>query len=306
MLKDFDIFSRALIASKDVDPTYPAVKKIIELEGFEPEWFIFTYVSFYNLESAIKMCRVFPEIKDYNSRMFFDLRNTKCNKFGHERRGTQRTYETMNDFFTYLVAVLGDARFKNFVSGSTNLEFRGFIERLPNHGSWAAFKIAELFEKSLDYNNLHIQDLGLSGRDPNSNDGPIGGLRWLYSRDFVYDNNWFTTWNDFGSKLAKYWSVDIGEVETCLCKFHKQVSGKYYIGHDVVELCELKQTLGDVKYKAVMNLFDDELWQGKHGVEKHLKPIYKNTGKILNSHYSERFEECDIAKIILDDKIFQL
>ena len=45
-LSHFEVFSRALIASKDCDPTYPVINNIIKTKQYHPEWFAFCYVAF--------------------------------------------------------------------------------------------------------------------------------------------------------------------------------------------------------------------------------------------------------------------
>lgn len=271
--KDFDVYARALMGSNDVDPTYPVIKSIVDKEGFDPYWFAFVYVGFYNLETAIKMCREIPTHEDWhkNKKLFAERRRDKVwSKFGHERRGTARNIqtqvnnfsavavflETINDEMEYLAA---PEVVKNWHIDQAS--FRAALQTLPFHGGWASFKIAEIFEKAFGVDQFTIPDLGVVGRDPNSNDGPVGGLRWLYGRENEYDNGWYNVWDDLGSRLAEAWGVDIGKVETCLCKFSKLVGGKYYIGHDVAELVELEHVLDKKVYQSIMiDNFDERLW----------------------------------------------
>lgn len=303
LLKDFDVFSRALVMSNDVDPTYPVIKDILKHKPhYQPEWFVFVYVAYYSLESAVQFCDMWPTYEEYkdNTGKFIKLREERriINKFGHERRGTCRNpknqlvlFKAAGDFIKNDLKTLEKA---------SNLDFRVRLESKPWHGGWSAFKIAEIFEKSLGWENLKIKDLGLDGRDPNSNDGPIGGLRWIFGRDNKYNQNWFKTWNRFGSELSKAWDFDIGEVETCLCKWHKTVSGKYFVGHDIQEFVELKHVLDkDVYWQIMSGNFDKGFWKGKNTLDKHLKSHYLSKGEILYGDYGKKITPISIADIIL-------
>lgn len=312
--KDFDVYSRALIGSNDVDPTYPVIKSIIQKEGFDPYWFSFVYVGFYSLETAIKMCRVMPSHREWNPKVFAEKRSTReWGKFGHERRGTARNITTQINNFEAITHFLefinwedkkdAEVKHKNEIwydSLQSQPEFRAALQTLPFHGGWASFKLAEIWEKSLGFTHFAIPDLGVAGRDPNSNDGPVGGLRWLYGRDSQYDDSWYSVWDDLGSRLARAWRVDIGKVETCLCKWHKMKSGKYYIGHDIHEFHELEPVLGRKHYRQIMaEHFDPQIWEDFHGIQKQWKSVYANTGEILFSNFADKLPSADILSIML-------
>jgi hypothetical protein len=220
-LKDFERYSRALMASGDDDPTYPFIRAICDIEGFIPEWFCFVYVSFYNIESAIRVCREYRCPADWDKDFFQEMRESEQWKFGHERRGSQRRSDVMakhlqeaKELVDYIQINLSGLMSDDMTFFQSNRLFRDKLESMSNIGGWAAFKIAELFEKTCGYKHLSIPDLGLDGRNPNSNDGPIGGLRWIFGRDGVFDKGWFSTWNEFGQLLADAWGVGMGEVET--------------------------------------------------------------------------------------------
>lgn len=307
MFEDFELFGRALIASKDVDPTYPVVKSIIREYNFEPAWFVFVYVSFYNLGSAIRVCQQIPTRHNWDRGVFAALRQDYPH-FGHERRGTSRNVDVMINHleatFELLYWIENLGRRVNVLHD--NKSFRAYLETLPNVGNWASFKLAELFEKSLGYEALTIPDLGLEGRDPNSNDGPIGGLRWLTGRDYQYDKEFFEHWNEFGFALRDAWGVDIGEVETVFCKWHKFVTGKYFIGHDIQEFVDLREIMGDVTYDFIMFEdcgFDEHFLKDDNGyrarLQKELKGHYKNNGEIIHAHYADLLPKTDALDLFL-------
>lgn len=302
MYTDFDIYSRALIASKDVDPIYPFIKSLVKYKpDYNKYWFALVYVMFYSLESAIKFCEEIPAPEHWNESVFKKLRTSgHISKMGHERRGKQRTIENqifmVDSFREYLES--GDFA---LIALEDNRSFRNQVEKWPQHSGWASFKIAEVFEKALGAENLKVMDLGLEGRDPNSNDGPVGGLRWLYGRENEFDASIFSTWNNLGRKLAKNWKVDIGEVESALCKWHKLVSGKYYIGHDIEELCELRGTLGN-SFNKIMDQFASRFWMNEaiHGVRKEYKAIYSEKQRIMNADFSPMLPKTDVFQLILN------
>lgn len=311
--KDFDLYSRALMGSNDVDPTYPVIKSIVEKEGFDPYWFSFVYVGFYSLETAIKMCRVMPSHKEWDSKVFAEKRSSReWSKFGHERRGTARNILTQVNNFEHVVRFLeyfqtptGEINDSQFpaqwkTTHHDQANFRAAVCTLPFHGGWASFKLAEIWEKAFDWTHFEIPDLGVVGRDPNSNDGPVGGLRWLYGREHVYDDSWFGIWDDLGSKLARAWRVDVGKVETCLCKFNKFVTGKYYIGHDIDEFQELEHVLGRSNYRSMMSEhFDERIWSHGRGVRKELKGAYQRGEGIINYEFAANYPEVDVLDLIL-------
>lgn len=301
----FDRFGRALIGSRDVDPVYPFVKSLVKKKDFEPEWFVFVYVAFYNLESAIQICEEMPTREDWDATKFRQLR-TRIKKFGHERRGTCRNVDNqviMLDAVVEAIDIIHKERMGEIHAPilDDNPSFRDFLMGLPFHGLWASYKIAELFEKSLGYSSLRIEDLGLTGRDPNSNDGPVGGLRHLYGREEMYDESFFPVWNRFGFNLAKAWGVDIGEVETCFCKFHKLVSGKYHIGHDIEEFIELSHVLDRKTYKSIMREnFDERLWEGLPGLMKPNKSKFSKEGLLLNADFGDKYPKADVFQILME------
>jgi hypothetical protein len=299
LYEDFDVFARALIASNDCDPVYPFIRSTLKHFSFEPEWFCFAYTTFYSLESAMKFCKNFPERKDYNMGRFFDLRQRGViSKMGYERRGNQRTMVNQNTMFqSFNIAIDTEA-----LKWNTNQCFRQSLrENIPFHGAWATFKVAEVFEKVLLIKTLKVLDLGLDGRDPNSNDGPCGGITWLYGKDNEYDKTIFPHWNRFGENLAKGWGVDIGECETALCKFNKLVSGKYYVGHDIDEHNELKNEWGKNTFLKIMSEnFDERFWKGVHGVRKEFKTRYKNCNVIINDDFAGKYRKLDVLQTILN------
>lgn len=302
---DFDTFSRALFVTKDVDPVYPFIKSTLKHFDFHPEWFCLAYTTFYSLESAMKFCSEFPSYEDYKKDRFIEMRMDKhISKMGHERRGTQRNPNNQHNVFiaireAFEMMSRGQEGLLDF---SNQINFRkSLANAIPMHGPWATFKVAEVFERALDYEQLSIPDLGLDGKNPNSNDGPIGGLRWLFGREDKYTNKEFERWNYFGKLLSKNWQIGMGEVETALCKWHKVITGNYFVGHDIAEFVELKPFWGD-KYNIVMREnFHPKLWATIEHMPKQHKSLYKNSGKILNQEFANKHSyKADVVDLMLE------
>jgi hypothetical protein len=305
--QDFELYSRALIETRDVDPTYPVVDYIIKHYGFEPMWFVFMYVSFYSLESAIQICEKMPTSKEWSASKFETLRG-KIKKFGIERRGKQRRVEVQVESLEAIIDFINDLQHDLDMTlpfdvppiMKSNAAFKQALKQLPNYGGWAAFKTAELFEKALYFESVAVPDLGLEGRDPNSNDGPVGGLRWLFGREEEFNRDWFGTWTKFGEGLSNAWGVDMGKVETCFCKWHKVVTGKYFVGHDIQEFVELQHVMDQAVYEDMMSMFHPRIWEGKKHMDKQLKKAYKETGTIVNSDLVSDLPRIDVLDILLD------
>jgi len=305
--KDFDLFTRALVNSRDVDPTYPVLNSIIKHFDFEPEWFAFVYVGFYSIETAIKMCKIMPTKDDWKPVVFKQKRNDGLlTKFGHERRGTARNIDVQIKMFDEIVDFIkGINMIQMGVVGDppdldNNEEFRAAIATLPQHSTWACFKLAEVFEKALGYKHFQIKDLGIEGKDPNSSDGTVAGLRLLTGgKDLNFDKSWYSIWNKFGVELAKAYKYDVGEVETSFCKFNKMTEGKYYVGHDIDEFYELEHILGGDYDKIMSKHFDVQLWNHGKGLQKELKNKYSTEGYIYNCHFALTTKSVDVREVLL-------
>lgn len=296
----FDVYSRAVISSNDEDPIYPFIKSTLKHFDFEPEWFCFAYTTFYSLESAMKFCKCFPWRDDYNREEFLDMRvSGKINKMGHERRGHQRNPINQDLMFQGFIQAMNYKRL-SFISQKTFKE--SLKKNIPFHGSWATFKVAEVFEKAIDYGSLSVPDLGIDDRDINSNDGPIGGLKQLYGVDIEYDKSIFKTWNNFGRNLSTAWDVDLGAVESAICKFNKICNGAYYVGHDIDELSEVREIWGKKIFNDIMSEnFDERFWTDDiHGVQKQYKSSYRDKNIIWNADFAKQLPEADVFQILMD------
>jgi hypothetical protein len=309
VFKDFDVFSRALVASKDHDPIYPFLKQYFKVFNItkikDKAWFLFAYVNFYSLESAMEFVKLLP-LESWNPAKFRKYREDKTlHKFGIERRASMRNIDNQIEMFNFIKdfieQILHNHDCTIQISLNSPSKFRSTIESyVPFYGSWSAYKLCELYSEVLDIESLKLKDLGLTGRDPNRDDSPVGGLRWLYGRDRKYTKAAFDVWEQFGGELSNAYGMDIANIETCLCKFHKLSSGKYYVGHDIHELCELRHYLGEPKFRECMRPFNSIFWSDREtvGVIKHLKKLYYNYSFIYGSYGSVVYSPVNVLKLV--------
>lgn len=261
---DFEKASLALIQTKDVDPVYPFLKSIINHENIDPETSVFMYVYYYSIESMVLFMR---EISTHKCP--YETFN-KINKFGMERGRTPqvRRIENFGKALSRWNEIKESLKQKthDFNSG------RELFKTIPYFGDWACYKICEVLDQTLGYDNLRINGLGIEDSNPNKNTGPIFGLRYLYGMDKKYSKQILKEWEVFGWSLAKKWGAPIGQVESCLCKVPKILhKGSYVVGHDINEFLALKDN----------NIFE----------EKHFWDLIDSCGfdhKFLQFHFSQK------------------
>jgi hypothetical protein len=269
---DFEIYAKALVNSKDVDPVYPFLKEVIAVEGFNPVDAVFWYGYFYSIESMVRFLR--HEISFAEA------------KYGIERGRTPQVRRPENMAKT--VKAWNDANMLKVASEASNSrEFAAFLTKtVPYFGGWVSYKYTELFEKVLGYTNLAPSDMNVAAGNVNGNGGPCGGLRCLYGPTVTYTTAIVPEWEELGKTLSAKWGYDLGEIETVLCKYRKLTAGNYYIGHDIAELKHCEGLWSPEKFKSMMlNAgFHESLWSG--GLVKKNKIEYKKNRLILNSQFA--------------------
>lgn len=132
-------------------------------------------------------------------------------------------------------------------------QFAEFLKTIPYFGNWVSYKITEVFAETLDYQNLKPNDLNITTSELDGTGGPVGGLKVLYGIENTYSKEIIPEWEALGKTIASTYSCSIGEAESLLCKFYKLYDGRYYPGHDVAEFSSLELTLGQEKYKKIVN-----------------------------------------------------
>ncbi len=281
--KNFEVYAKALVESKDVDPVYPLLKEIIRFEGFDPTEAIFWYGYFYSISSMVKLLR--KEI-DFSQA-----------KFGTERGRTPQVRRPENMAKTLAAWHRADVLIAAREAKNARVFANTVILPIPYFGNWVSYKYTELFEKVLDFTNLAPTDMNLEGADLNDHSGPCGGLRKLYGEDdAIYPRSMVAEWETLGQQLSQHWGYDLGQVETILCKGYKWIEGKYYVGHDIAEFKHLESLWSPQDFETLMSRagFDAILWE--EGVLNPRKRLYKDSGIIYNQHYAEKHHNGKMEK----------
>ncbi len=267
---DFEKASLSLIDTQDVDPVYPFLKAFIQMKKYDPELTIFIYVYFYSLESMILFMKELQN-KKYIEEIFEGIK-----KYGNER-GRNPNVRKKKNFVLAFTKWIDDVVPKLKNENPTFEEARELFRSLPYFGSWASYKLCELFSEVLGYKNVKITTLGIEKENPNKNVGPIFGLRYLYGLISGKNKTYNTLverkkirkeWETLGQALSKLWKCPIAQVESCLCKVPKILSkGTYVIGHDINEFLDLNDgiILSSKEFWKIMTLchFDRKFLQSK-------------------------------------------
>lgn len=278
-LHNFETFERAslaLIRTRDVDPVYPLLRRVIEAERTEPEVAAFMYVYYYSLESMVRWVREHDRGRS-PAEAFAGVRH-----FGMERSRSPQVRQPSNfqaalERWQRILPIIR-RRSLGFDSG------RELIKTVPFFGDWASYKMCEVLDQALGYSNLRIKGLGIEGQDPNKPTGPIFGLRYLYGIDKKFSRAIIPEWERFGAELSRRWGAPIGEVESCLCKVPKILhKGSYLVGHDINEFLGLRRS-GVFTDEQFWGLMDgcgfDRRFLEYHFTAKH-KAAYVSTGRLL-------------------------
>lgn len=287
--EDFVLFSRAQIASGDIDPMYPVLKRFYAAEKLSPEvalWRTLLYVTWYHVGSAETVWRRFPEPTVLDPAVVISFPT------GIERRGFR--------------GVVGGALARKFVAGvlkraNFNLlqwvlasgtgedgwkRIRREFESVAWAGPWASYKWADLLRNVHDI-AIEASDIGVGGRGETA--GPIPGMVALTGKD------WKQCANDVElqkSLLADARARGVGfggldQLETCLCDFNSLIKGHYYVGADVdMQMTHLQSSspgLWEAR-AAFPDKYRGELGQPTwFGVRKHLLKHYALTGEVTNT-----------------------
>lgn len=231
----FDVFCRfgaAQVESWDIDPTYPVLERIYDLEEVSPNnrlWRTFLYVTFYNLGSSYRVWSAYPEPTLPN---LDDLNQPT----GIERRGFRARPEVVRRHIESALEVSqGDfvAWVESYGEGEAGWDTaRDAMKGLHYGGDWSAYKWADLL-LNVHHLPLIASDFGVGGGSETA--GPIPGMVILTGHN----------WKDCATKIDLQKSLfercreagapfrGLDQVETCLCDFNSLVKGRYYMGHDI-------------------------------------------------------------------------
>lgn len=300
--KDFDIFSRALMSSKDIDPDYLVIKELGGIFDLNPEWYVFCYLNYYDIYSGLKLYSFFPTPESWNEKEFRKINNETKFNYCRERKGNSRIVDVQVRAFKEFLNFYFSQEFQLSLLDAERM--RNNIMSIYNQGAMIAYKYIEVLQKSFDRSHLTPPDCNMK----NYSDGIKGtrgafGVKFLYNLDYQYDKKtWIPVWENFASKLAKAYGTDAGEIETCFCKFAKLCKGNYYLGYDIWEHYQLESLVGGSEYKKIMSKHFDERWWKDSKLYKEYLPLYKQTGKLIwCDEFLKENEEVDIYNVLIDN-----
>jgi hypothetical protein len=236
-LAAFAEFADHMLHSRDIDPVYPVLQRLItdmELRPDEAEWLTVLYLAFYELTSATVAFVAHPN--PAKSSILGDDEVLRL-PTGIERRGLRggRTmHEHLQDWLTrfdgnsFIAPALewfGDDRYRNDSILST------YVGGVKFNGRWACYKACEVFHKVLGMPNA-ARDAGHEGST-----GPRQGLTLFFPEvkgDSPAALNRLDQQTDaLMAAVAAYGTtLEVEEVETLLCDFRSLAHGRYYVGHD--------------------------------------------------------------------------
>jgi hypothetical protein len=283
LFEDFCKFSRYQLASWDIDPTYPVLKKYYVLRGFDIEtalWFTQLYVAFYHLGSAQEAFKRYPKPSKVKNMTY---------PTGIERRGFRG-----ND----LASLHLNGLYKKVEGAGIKPGIDAFIERgkrrkswrvlreefqtLPYAGPWSSYKWVDLL-KNVHGFKIDANNIGVGGNSETA--GPVPGMVLLMDMDWRRCATDTVVQRDLLSRCidndVKFNGLD--QLETCLCDFNSLVKGRYYSGHDVDQQMEhlpKEKIWWEARRVAIPKRVRGEVGRRWVGVRKELKALYVKEGII--------------------------
>jgi hypothetical protein len=232
----FDVFCRfgtLQVYSWDIDPTYPVLRKIYDMEGISPNnrlWRTFLYVTFYSLGSSYRVWDKHPEPCLPPPE---DLREPT----GIERRGFRARPDLVQKHIQAALDATNGGDFLGWVQSYGTGEdgwnnARDAMRSLPWGGNWSAYKWADLLAATHDV-ALTAPDFGVGGGGATA--GPIPGMVILTGHPWEKCAKDIDLQRDLYERCVKagvpFKGMD--QVETSLCDFNSLCKGRFYVGHDV-------------------------------------------------------------------------
>ncbi len=293
-------FSSAQVASEDIDVASAHLRRLYALEGLPEDtrlWRTLVYLAWHHVGSAVRVWTEFPRASVITAADLTALTaggplmaagwRTRGGQFAGPT-GLERAARFLTDAVRHAEAAGGLAAWvKGLVkSGDREADWtavRGEVERFAYWGPTASFRWSELL--------LHTHGLPLDA--PNIGDkpgrtGPIAsmadmtGLSWeRCAGDVPCQRALLAATRAAGAALG-----GLDQLETCLCDFRNLRAGRGYPGMDIDGQMEEMSGLDRAGVEwaarsAFPNRFRGEI-MGWSGVRRHLKPVYRDTGRLVN------------------------
>lgn len=284
---DFCKFAKGQIASGDLDPTYPVLKRAFDSERLPQEirlWRTLLYVTWYNLHSAEQAWTRFPEPQELPAHTRYPT--------GTERRafrGNDLAAHHVNMLLAQVRARYGGKleRWAEATVGAGGKPgwqaVRFAFQQIPYGGNWSSYKWADLLKSVLGY-GITANDIGVGGGGETA--GPVPGMVRITGR------NWQQVATDIGLQQAVHDAAvergvpfnGLDQLETACCDFNSMCKGGYYVGHDIdvqqEHLAHCSDTLKQARLASFPQQYLGE-FGGWTGVRKERRAHYANTGEVL-------------------------
>lgn len=290
-LGDVARFAELAVASTDLDPTYPVLRRIQEDRGLSGEqrvWSSLCFVGWYRLASALQ-APARPGLPDG--------RTLKLGT-GVERRSLRTAEKMRRHWASVLELAEQHGGFDGWLRrGFTSDPAANWTHLRENYGQawgngrWATYKLAEVL-KEVNGWPLDPPDMGNDGST-----GPVAGLHMLYGQPPAMKKPaLIATYDSQGADLMLRLAgrgvlLNLAQTETVLCDFHGLAQGAYYVGHDLdLMLSDLHRpevppvvakTLLEARRQVVPHDWLGEL-RGWNGVDKARRRAYVSTGEVLS------------------------
>jgi hypothetical protein len=293
VLEVFCRFAKAHIESGDIDPTYPVLKRVYEIEKLDPEtalWRTLLYVTWYNLGSASKVwTAAWPSPPE-------DPERLHISSFMQMATGTERRGFRGNDLaWRHLHAVLSHVRTRggglkawvDYVThsgGKTGWSaMRGAFQDFPYGGNWSSYKWVDLLKHVHSY-PITADDIGVGGGGATA--GPIPGMVRVTGCDWKRCAQDIVLQQELHDECVRRGVPFNGldQLETALCDFNSLCKGSYYVGHDIDHQMEQFKEMGPVWWEARVACFPTRYLGeqgGWFGVRPKLKTLYRERGELV-------------------------
>jgi hypothetical protein len=289
ILDDYTRFHALALATHDVDPVYPILRRLSEQLNWDADERIFAvlaHVAYYDLGSALQAVdagRWLPGLTFGTER-----RNHRVpQRFEKHWMALEHQYSIHRGFARWFrSALIYDDPVGSWLNVTAELL------KVWGNGRWAAYKTCEML--------MEVAELPLAAPSMGHaySSGPRQGLA-LVLPEATYgltgnSAQVVDALDNISDELCKYLAAQgltakVEQVETTLCDFHALHEGRYYVGHDIDQMqeqltrmppCEMKFAAFDARHATLPDAYLGER-HGRAGIDKARKRVYKDTGNIV-------------------------
>ena len=282
-------FAQAQLASGDIDPTYPVLKRVHEGDKLDMDtalWRTLLYVTWYRLDSSEEVWKAVPALAPGLKAKHGGWRLPT----GTERRGFRG-----NDLaWLHLDAVEEAARPHGGLAGWVEQSIgqggklgwegaRQAFQALPHGGNWSSYKWADLLKHVHGY-PITANDIGVGGGSATA--GPVPGMVRLTGED------WRRCATDLGLQQELHDECvrrgvpfnGLDQLETALCDYNSLCKGSYYVGNDIDLQMDYLKAMGAPWWEARAASFPAPYLgevSGWFGARKELRTAYRDRGELV-------------------------